>query len=217
LGEGGWCIMGDFNVVGENGERRGVNVEASSNQLLDMSHYQNFVRNVELEDHNVVGRRFTWYHPNERSMSRIDRMLILEEWNRFWGDSTLWVLPRDVSDHCPLVLKVGGWDWGPKPFRFNNYWLENRKLKDVVEESWNVQEVNEWMCCVLKDKLKNLKGRLREWNKEEYGSMDTRILRIKEEIEELDVRGEESMLSEEEVQTHKDKFSLLWSLLNPKI
>ena len=34
----------------------------------------------------------------------------------FWGDTSLWVLPRDVSDHCPLILKVGGWDWGPNPF-----------------------------------------------------------------------------------------------------
>jgi len=51
-------------------------------------------------------------------------VLISEEWNRRWGETTLWVLPRDVSDHCPLVLKVRGWDWGPKPFRFNNYCLE---------------------------------------------------------------------------------------------
>jgi len=52
-----------------------------------------------------------------------------------WGDNSLWVLPRDVSDHCPLILKYGEWDWGPKLFRFNNFWLENSKFKGVVEEA----------------------------------------------------------------------------------
>lgn len=60
---------------------------------------------MEVEDLNVLGRRFSWYHPNGRSMSRIDRVLIYEEWGLLWGDSSLWVLPRDVSDHCPLILQ----------------------------------------------------------------------------------------------------------------
>ena len=71
-----------------------------------------------MEDHGVMGRTFSWYHPNGRSMSQFDRVLISEKWNLFWGETTLWVLPRDVSDHCPLLLKTGGWDWGLKLFRF---------------------------------------------------------------------------------------------------
>jgi hypothetical protein len=35
-----------------------------------------FLGEMELEDLDVLGRRFTWYHSNGRSMSRIDRMLI---------------------------------------------------------------------------------------------------------------------------------------------
>jgi hypothetical protein len=45
---------------------------------------------------------------------------------------SLCALPRDVSDHCPLVLKAYFIDWGPKPFRFDNHWLVNSKLKGVV-------------------------------------------------------------------------------------
>jgi hypothetical protein len=94
-------------------------------------------------------------------MSRIDRVLISEEWVTFWGDNSLWVLPRDVSDHCPLILKDEGWDWGLKPFRFNNYWLENRNFKVVVEEGWNEYSSNGWMSFVLREKLKALKLKLR--------------------------------------------------------
>jgi hypothetical protein len=30
-----------------------------------------------------------------------------------------------VVDHCPLVLRYSSDDWGPKPFRFNNFLLQN--------------------------------------------------------------------------------------------
>ena len=132
--EGGvWCVLGDFNVVRRRDERRGVNLEALSTQILEMFLFNSFLGDMELEDLNVLGRRFTWYHPNGRSMSMIDRMLVSEEWGNVWGDNALWVLPRDVSDHCPSVLKNGGWSWEPTPFRFNNFLLQHHDFKRVVE------------------------------------------------------------------------------------
>lgn len=75
--------LGDFNAVGGREERRGMNEEVSYTQREEMLGYNNFVREVQLEDLSVLGRRFTWYHPNETSMSRIDRVLISEEWISF--------------------------------------------------------------------------------------------------------------------------------------
>jgi hypothetical protein len=46
--------------------------------------------------------------------------------------------------------------------------LENRNFKGVVEESWRCFEGRGWMGFLLKEKLKYLKGRLKDWNKEEY-------------------------------------------------
>ena len=198
------------------GGRRGVNTEVSTTQLLEMSLFNNFIGEVELEDLNVFGRRFTWYHPNGRSMSRIDKVLISEEWYQCWGDNYLWVLPRDVSDHCPLVLKKGGWDWGPKPFRFNNFWLENKDFKGVVDDAWRSQNVSGWMGFVLKEKLKGLKATLKEWNKVEYGGMEARVEKLVVETQGLDEKGEEGVLSEGEVLDRKQKFEELWRVLKAK-
>ena len=35
-----------------------------------------------------------------------------------------------------------------------------------------------WMSFVLKEKLKGLKGRLKVWNKEEYGGMEERVEKL---------------------------------------
>jgi hypothetical protein len=69
-------VLRDFNVAASRDERKGLNEGASACQVVDMNIFNSFVRGVELEDLNVLGKRFTWYHPNGRSMSRIDRVLI---------------------------------------------------------------------------------------------------------------------------------------------
>ncbi|MCI11540.1 transposon TX1 putative protein [Trifolium medium] len=148
----------------------------------------------------LLGRHFTWCHANGTTMSRIDRVIISMEWMEVWGDCTLWVCPRDVSDHCPLVLKYANNDWGPKPFRFNNYWIDHKFFKKVVEDSWRAQEVSGWMAFVLQEKLRGLKFRLKDWSKIEFGSMESRSKKLVEDIQELDLRGETMGLDTQEVE-----------------
>jgi hypothetical protein len=101
LGRGAWCILGDFNTVGDMDERRGVHLAGSGTNNLEISLFNDFKREVDLVDQNVLGRHFTWYHANGVAMSRIDRVLILEEWNRWWG-IRLCGYPRDVGGRLGL-------------------------------------------------------------------------------------------------------------------
>jgi len=130
-----------------------------------------------------------------------------------WGEATLWVLPRYVYDHFLLVLRGGGWDWGPKPFRFNNFWLSNPNFKGVVEEEWRKESANGWMSFVLKTKLKNFKLRLKKWNRAKYGGMEERVERLVDDIKELDEKDEEVGLEKEEIASRKSKFCDLWKIL----
>jgi hypothetical protein len=118
-----------------------------------MRGFGDFIATMRLVDLPLLARRFTWIHANGLSMSRIDRCLVSLEWLE------VWVLPRDVSDHCPIVLKHSNLDWGPKPFRFNNYWLAHKNFLEVVEEAWREIEVGGWMGFVLKEKLRGLKSK----------------------------------------------------------
>jgi hypothetical protein len=159
---------------------------------------------------------FTWFHLNGRAMSRIDRAFLSDEWISLWGSPSLWINMRDVSDHCPVVLRYNNVDWGPRPFRFNNHWLLHKDFKSLVEDWWGSNSIVGWMGFVLKEKLKGLKVVIKAWNKEVYGAIDSKISRLIVDIQDLDVKGELVLLSEAEVLNRKKLFSDLWHLLKSK-
>ncbi|WJX24304.1 hypothetical protein P8452_13427 [Trifolium repens] len=118
FGEGLWCVCGDFNSVRDVSKRRGL---WSGDYSSEMVAFNAFMNNLEMIDMPLIGRIFTWFHPNGLSMSRLDRVLLSPEWHGALGDPIVRVLARDVADHCPLVLKYNSFDWDPKPFRLNNF------------------------------------------------------------------------------------------------
>jgi hypothetical protein len=126
----------------------------------------------------------------------------------------VWVVERDVSDQCPLIIKYNNVDWGPKPFRFNNYWLHNSDFNDVVVNAWNSQNISGWMGFVLKERLKGLKGVIKNWSKEVYGKPEEKKKSLVEEIiKALDLKSEGVGLSMEEVAIRKSRFEELWVVL----
>jgi hypothetical protein len=126
-----------------------------------MREFDDFLEELELIDLPLVGRRFTWFHPNGIAMSRLDRILISSSYGDLWGDFLARVLDRDVADHCSLVLRYCADDWGPKPFRFNNFWLQHKDFIDVVTNAWNSTNVDGWMGHILNIKLRSIKGAIK--------------------------------------------------------
>ena len=57
----------------------GVNVVNSTANDSEIHLFNNFIRDLEVEDVELLGRKFTWFHANGITMSRINRVLISEE------------------------------------------------------------------------------------------------------------------------------------------
>lgn len=93
-----------------------------------------------------------------------------------------WAINRDVSDHCPIVLRSGSQNWGPKPFRFNNCWLEHYGFKNMIENVRKELRVEGWKAYVLNEKLKLSKLYLKKWNREVFGNVDFKLKNLEGEI-----------------------------------
>lgn len=210
LGNGAWCFLGDFNAVLNRGERKGQNQLGSGPSSVEMVEFGEFVSELELVNLPVLGRRFTWYHPNGSTMSRIDRVLVSHDWLDCWANLSLWVLSRTVSDHCPLVVRYNCVDWGLRPFRFNNHWLLHKDFQKLVEGYWRNSEVTGWMTYILKEKLKGLKNLIKDWSREHYGQTYSKIANLVSDINVIDVRSEGVDLSDGDVELRKNLFAQFW-------
>ncbi|XP_071708291.1 uncharacterized protein [Rutidosis leptorrhynchoides] len=102
-----WVIGGDFNEVREEGDRLNCYYIESWAKL-----FNNFIDNCGLIDLPLGGRKFT------RNLSMI-------------------ALERKHSDHCPIVLKDDDKNFGPKPIKVFDEWLEMEGVAEFIKGIWN--------------------------------------------------------------------------------
>lgn len=165
-----WCLGGDLNEVRCTEERQG-----NSSRDRGMNDLNNFIDIMELTDMPLLGRSFTWSNSQElEKWSRLDRFLLHSDWfERF--NLKQWGLPRSISDHCPILLMDDDRNWGPKPFKFFNVWLENKECLEIMEKSWRKNQNQEWAALNLSLKLKEMKEDLKSWAKVNLGNTQLRL------------------------------------------
>nr|KAJ0202709.1 hypothetical protein LSAT_V11C500285080 [Lactuca sativa] len=156
--DGIWLFMGDFNEVRCKEDRFSMLVCNSS-----MEEFNSFIRDCELVEFNMGGRKFTWMSPDGKRLSKIDRFLVNDLFLETWTFVAVTALPRLHSDHCPIVLISDYVDFGPIPFKFFNSWLLLDGLSDVVRISWEKNLENRRYDLNLLKKLRRLKGDIKLW------------------------------------------------------
>ncbi|GAU25065.1 hypothetical protein TSUD_257590 [Trifolium subterraneum] len=138
-GGGKWCVRGDFNSILHSSERKGSSIVSRQNES---SLFNRFVEEMELIDTPVLGKKFSWFSADGKSMSRIDRFLLSDGFVSKFGITGKWIGDRDISYHCPIWLLCSSYNWGPKPFRVINGWMEHPDFFDFVETTWKSFDVH---------------------------------------------------------------------------
>ena len=106
----------DFNVVWFPSKRSG-----SANFTTDMHRFLAFISEQNLVNLPLVGGNFTWSNSREvASRSRLDRFLLLVDWEENFLSVCQCCLSRLLSDHFPILLEGKNLHGGKKPFRFEN-------------------------------------------------------------------------------------------------
>jgi hypothetical protein len=124
-------IGGDFNIIRYSNERNkpGGN-HRHSNTFNSLIHF------YELREIIMSGGLYTWSNNQENpTLKKLDRILISKEWEDNFPNALVKKLPREVSDHNPLVM----YTTTHKPtshiqFRFELSWISNPDFIPAVKK-----------------------------------------------------------------------------------
>ena len=97
-------------------------------------------------------------------MSKLDRFFLSDNWLSQWPDTTQFVLERDFSDYCPILLRSINIDWRPKPFKIMDWWLKDKGFQNMVALKWGNYHPHGWGGYALKQKLKFIIVCIRQWS-----------------------------------------------------
>lgn len=191
-------LMGDFNAVRKREERSNTIFK-----VVESLSFNDFIDSSGLLEVNPTNTIFTWYGPEDKC-SRLDRILTSKDWYSL-GNWTVQALDRVTSDHKPLCLSTNLVDWGPKPFKFFNCWLEEPNFVENLKHSWSSCNLSGFT-----NKFRHLRKVARTWNEKQFGGIDSRIKELIESQKQCD-EGQTQHMENKEVQVQLDK------LLNVKV
>ncbi|XP_071728255.1 uncharacterized protein [Rutidosis leptorrhynchoides] len=167
-----WVLCGDFNKVRSFEER------------------ENWKGYTRISDDGVLKL--------SKLDRKLDRFLVIDNFLHSWGELSAITLDRGLSNHCPILLRDGNVDFGPKPFKLFNVWFENIDIEPIIVNAWHKDVSRNRPDCILCDKLKNVQEALRCWSKSQYGEIDCEIDTAKRISSDLETKAESTILSDQE-------------------
>ena len=170
-----------------------------------MRGFSKVIDDLPLRDLPLQGGPFTWNGGlNGQTMSRLDRFLVFEDWESQFSGVVQITLSRPMSDHCPILLDMGGMRRGPMPFHFENMWLKEEGFKDLLKIWWQGLNFKGSSSFIMVAKLKALKSILKTWNKEVFGKVEVNNSLALQQVNFLDIQERSRALLVEEVEIRKE-------------
>jgi len=203
-------IGGDFNIIRYARERNRLNgLERHS----DM--FNTLINSHELREIVMTGGLYTWSNNQENPiLEKLDRILAFKECEDIFPNTIVRKLPREISDHNPLILSSGPC----KTMKhiqsiFENSWLINPDFLPTVRKIW------EKPCRVasaldkIQQKLKMLKRYFKGWGFNLQGELRKKRANISDELIDLEALEESGNLSDDQwirkMELLRENFSLL--------
>jgi hypothetical protein len=126
------------------------------------------IDSLDLHEMEMSGRKFTWANSRRvPTYERLDRVLVNTDWEQKFPLATVEALNREISDHTPLLLNLGGKTKSKKqpPFKFELGWLLKDSFFEVVSEVWKKENRGTTPMQRWQNKMRRLRQFLREWGK----------------------------------------------------
>lgn len=157
-----WLLAGDFNFYrsSENRNRPGGSYE-------DMLTFNDIISKQSLIELPIKGRSFTWSNmQNNPLLEQLDWFFTTPRWTQTYPNTMVIPLSRSTSDHTPCKIQIGTSIPRASLFRFENFWPLMPGFTSLVQESWSLQSRNTNSTQNISGKLKRLRGKLKQWDKQ---------------------------------------------------
>lgn len=162
-----------------------------------MRKLKHLTRELDLLGSEMKGAQYTWTNNQINPIpSKLERFLVSWEAERLWGNLNVTAVPRFTSDHCTLLSESSVNKRRKFPSRFFLSWFLATDLPARLEYWWEESQTAGLPGYGVWFKHKFLKGKLKQWHKEEF----PRNLLLKD-IQRIDVAEENRGVSQKQRQT----------------
>jgi hypothetical protein len=141
-----WLCMGDSNEILYVGEKS----NSSYRSPRQMTEFRKVLEDCQLLDLGFEGPRFTWcsgrYGSPDFTRERLDRAVAIESWTRFFDVCEVLVLPRNISNHNPLLVSFSRSteiQWSKsRMFRYEACWAKQKDPQKIIKQVWRVKKMS---------------------------------------------------------------------------
>lgn len=132
-----WLCIGDFNDLLSQDDKIGLHEHPD----WCIRGFREVVVDCNLLDMPLLGYLYTWSQSRGKPNAvgeRLDRALVTPNWLSLYPDAHLINGLAPISDHSPFFLKTCD-TVAPRrqsSFKFENKWLREEGIEDVVREGW---------------------------------------------------------------------------------
>jgi hypothetical protein len=104
-------------------------------------------------------------------------------WLSGYGNTSVEFLAGGISDHSPTLVSAEKYvSYGPKPFKFFNFWADHKDFLDWIKKGWNIDQVG-FSMFQLYTKFKVVKQILIIKNKEIFCGLRQRVIKARQDLD----------------------------------
>lgn len=166
-----------------------------------MGSFKAMINSLLLKEIHLNGRRFTWSNEQDvPTLTRIDRLFCIADWDLLFPSCFLFSLPSLMSDHTPLLLQGEMQHHQTSWFRFENFCTKMEGFQELVQEVWNKPVASTQPLKRLHIKLSRVAKGIKRWRKEKIGDTRLQLAIVEEILLQLEAAQEYKTLTQDELQ-----------------
>ena len=192
---GAWLMVGDFNEITSNLEKKGGRKRPESSFLP----FKNMISACGMIEFPHSGNIFSWAgrRRSGRVQCRLDRALGNEDWHQVFSHTDVEYLLRWGSDHLHVLVRIKSKESsGRKCFKFDKRWFGKEGFYDTVKQGWGQEAPSVPLC--LHEKIGRCRRAISRWKKRNPSNNQKLIEKLKLEIDRA--QSDDSISSEEELE-----------------